>query len=379
VGELVDTEEKIRSLAQDAQFDVCAPRDVAALQLDSNQHRIYRVTLGHGRVEPHLRILLSNACEKDCGYCANRSGRDVRRLSFRPEELARLFHQMQGAGLVTGLFLSSAVHGNSALTMEREIATVEILRDKYRFRGYVHLKLMPGVDKATVERAMELANRVSVNLEAPNPRRLARLAGKKDFYGELVTPLRWVHEIKERRGSGVLSSGQTTQFVVGASGESDREILSTVGELYRQLHLSRVYYSAFTPLPDTPLENQRATPPVREHRLYQSDFLLRHYGFALEDLVFDEQGHLPLDTDPKTVAALHRPERFPVEVNSAPRRELLRVPGIGPLSAERILLMRRQGTLRSLRDLRESGAVVNRAAPFILLHGKRPAFQLALF
>jgi predicted DNA-binding helix-hairpin-helix protein len=379
VGESVDTEARLTSLTQDARFEVCALGDVDSFRAADPKRWISHTVLPNGRVEPHLKILLSNACEKDCAYCANRCGRDVRRASLRPEELARLFHQMWCAGLVTGLFLSSAVHGNSALTMEREIATVEMLRDRYQFRGYIHLKLMPGVDKATVERAMELANRVSANLEAPNPQRLARLTGKKDFYSELLTPLRWVQEIKERRGPGIMSLGHTTQFVVGASGESDREILSTVDQLYEQLHLARVYYSAFRPLPDTPLEDRPATSPVREHRLYQSDFLFRHYGFTLQDLIFDGQGHLPLDTDPKMLAALHRPESFPMEVNTAPRRELLRVPGIGPRSADRILLMRRQGNFRSLRDLRETGAVVNRAAPFILLGGKRPAFQPALF
>lgn len=374
----MDTQERIRCLTQDARFEVCAPGSVAEFDDDPRQW-IYHAVLPDGRTEPHLKVLLSNACERDCGYCANRAGRDFRRVSFRPEELAELFQQMWQARLVRGLFLSAGVFGNSALTMEREIATVELLRGKYRFRGYVHLKLMPGVEKATVERAMELADRVSLNLEAPNPERLARLAGKKDFYHELLTPLRWVHEIKERRGPDLLPSGHTTQFVVGASGESDREILSTVGELYDEFRLARAYYSAFRPLPDTPLQDHPTTSPIRERRLYQSDFLLRYYGFTLEDLVFDTQGHLPLDTDPKTLAALHRPEFFPVEVNTASRRELLRVPGLGPRSAERILRLRRQGTLRSLRDLGQSGAAVKRAAPFILLNGRRPVFQPRLF
>ncbi len=374
----MDTQERIRYLTQDARFEVCAPGSAARFDDDPRQW-IYHAVLPNGRTQPQLKILLSNACERDCGYCANRRGRDFRRVSFRPEELAGLFHQMWQARLVRGLFLSSGVCGNSAVTMEREIATVELLRGKYAFRGYVHLKLMPGVEKATVERAMELADRVSVNLEAPNPERLAELTGKKDFYHELLTPLRWVHEIRQRRGPGILPSGHTTQFVVGASGESDEEILSTVEELYGELHLARAYYSAFRPLPDTPLQDRPATSPIRERRLYQSDFLLRYYGFTLEDLVFDDQGHLSLDTDPKALAALHRPEFFPVEVNTASRRELLRVPGVGPRSADRILRLRRQGTLRSLRDLRESGAAVKRAAPFILLNGRRPAFQPALF
>lgn len=375
----MDTEERVRCLTEDARFEVCAQGNVGGPGVDDLGQWIYHAVLAGGRTEPHLKVLLSNACERDCGYCVNRWGRDFRRASFRPEELARLFHQMWQARMVRGLFLSSAVVGNSALTMEREIATVELLRGRYGFRGYVHLKLMPGVDKATVERAMELADRVSVNLEAPNPERLARLAGKKEFYSELLTPMGWVREIEEHRGPGLLPAGHTTQFVVGASGESDRELLSTVSELYGQFHLRRVYYSAFKPVPDTPLEDQPATLPIREHRLYQSDFLLRHYGFTLEDLVFDAQGHLPVEIDPKTLSALHRPEGFPVEVNAASRSELLRVPGIGPRSVERILHMRGQGTLRSLKDLKKSGASVGRAAPFILLQGRRPAFQPRLF
>jgi predicted DNA-binding helix-hairpin-helix protein len=330
-------------------------------------------------VEPHLKVLLSNACERDCGYCANRCGRSFERNSFRPEELAKAFHEMWRAGLVKGLFLSSAIHGGSALTMEREIATAEILRTKYDFRGYLHLKLMPGTERATVERAMELADRVSVNLEAPNPERLLRLAGKKDFFRELVTPLRWVKEIRERRGAEILRSGHTTQFVVGASGESDTEILSTVSRLYGQFGLARAYYSAFRPVPDTPLQDLPQTSPLRELRLYQCDFLLRHYDFTLQDLTFDEGGNLPLETDPKTLAALDQAERFPVEINRASRTELMRVPGIGPQSADRILEMRRQGTFRSLRDLKEAGVSAGRAAPFVLLQGRRPAFQPRLF
>jgi predicted DNA-binding helix-hairpin-helix protein len=300
-------------------------------------------------------------------------------VSFRPEELAETFHQMWRAKLVTGLFLSSGVHGNSSLTMERMISAVEILRRKYSYQDYIHLKLMPGVDRATVERAVQLADRVSVNLEAPNPERLARLAGKKDFYEELLTPLRWVTEIRESKGRGFPPLGHTTQFVVGASDESDKEILTTVSGLYRELRLTRVYYSAFRPIADTPLEDHPPTPPIREHRLYQSDFLLRHYGFTPKDLVFDQHGNLPTGTDPKTLAALHQPERFPVEINTAPRSELLRVPGIGPGSARRILELRRKGTFRSLGDLKKVGASAQRAAPFILVDGKRPPSQLSLF
>jgi len=375
----MDLLDKLARLAQDARFEVCTPGGSQGWRREDPRRWITPTVLPAGRVEPHFKVLLSNACEKDCAYCANRCGRDFQRVTFRPEELAETFYQIWRAKLVTGLFLSSAVHGNSSLTMERMISAVEILRQKYNYQEYIHLKLMPGVDKATVERAAQLADRVSVNLEAPNPERLARLAGKKDFYGELLTPLRWVSEIQESKGRALLPLGHTTQFVVGASGESDKEILTTVGGLYRELKLTRVYYSAFNPIEDTPLEDHLATPPIREHRLYQSDFLLRHYGFTLQDLVFDQQGNLPKETDPKTLAALHQPELFPVEINTAPREELLRVPGVGPRSANRIVELRRKGAFRSLGDLKKVGASAQRAAPFVLVDGKRPPFQLSLF
>ncbi len=375
----MDSLQKLESLAEDARFDVCTPGASQGWRQDDPRRWITFTTLPDGRIEPRLKVLLSNACEKDCAYCANRRGRSFRRLKFRPEELAETFYEMWQAKLVTGLFLSSAVQGNSARTMDRMICTVEILRAKYRYQGYIHLKLMPGVDRGSVERAVQLADRVSVNLEAPSPERLARLAGGKSFYEDLMTPLRWVSEIRRSEGHHLLPAGHTTQLVVGACDESDREILTTAYSLYRELGLARVYYSAFGPIADTPLEDHPATPPIRQHRLYQSDFLLRHYGFSLEDLVFDEKGDLPMKTDPKTASALRQPERFPVEINTAPREDLLRVPGIGPRTAGRILNLRRQGTFRSPSDLKRVGASASRAAPFVLLGGKRPPRQLSLF
>ncbi len=375
----MDPLEKIEALTQDARFEVCTPGDSTIQGKDDPRRWISHAVLPTGQTVPLFKVLLSNACERDCAYCANRCGRDFRRTSFRPDELAATFYQMWRAKLVKGLFLSSAVHGSSQLTMDREIATVEILRTKYKYAGYIHLKVMPGTDRATVERAVQLADRVSANLEAPSPERLARLAAKKDFYEELLTPLRWVKEIRQDRDKEVLSSGCTTQLIVGASGESDLEILTTAAELYRELGLTRVYYSAFRPIPDTPLQDHPATSAIRQHRLYQSDFLLRHYGFTTKDFVFGEHGDLPTETDPKILAALHQPACFPVEINMASREELLRVPGIGPRSARRILEWRRGGCFRSLADLKKTGVSVRRAAPFILLDGQHPPYQLSLF
>jgi putative DNA modification/repair radical SAM protein len=373
----MDTLEKVEVLGQSAQYDLCGECGSASRVRDDIGRWIYPAALPDGKTVKLLKILQSNACQKDCLYCPTRRGRDFRRIAFLPEELARLFDELHRRRLVQGLFLSSAVCGDADRTMGRIIATAEILRTRYEFRGYIHLKIMPGASPAAVERALELATRVSVNLEAPNQERLSRLAPGKDFEAELLAPMRRAREIAQERG--LAPAGMTTQFVVGPAGESDQELLSTTQRLYRELDLARIYYSAFQPVPDTPLENHPSTPPLREHRLYQSDFLFRKYGFALDELIFDAQGNLPTDTDPKTLWAVRHPERFPVEVNRASKEELLRVPGIGPRSAARIVRLRHQGRFRSLGDLRQIGVVTRWAAPFVLLDGRRPPIQLSLW
>jgi putative DNA modification/repair radical SAM protein len=325
--------------------------------------------LPDGRHIMLLKVLMSNVCENDCAYCANRCSRDYERVEFTPDELSRLFVWLYQRGLVKGLFLSSAVSGSTDRCMSRMIAAVEQLRYRYGFRGYIHLKVLPGASRSSVERAVTLATRVSVNLEAPTQKHLVRIASQKEF-DQLIGPMGWIRELKEE--GRVAKAGQTTQFVVGAAGESDREIVTTTNWLYRKMDLARVYYSAFQPIVDTPLENHPPTPLMREHRLYQADFLLRKYGFSAEEICFDAGGQLPLKADPKMVWACSHPERFPVEVNRAPQEELLRVPGIGPVSARRIVRVRSQHTLSSLEDLKRLGAVTRWAAPFILFNGRRP-------
>lgn len=374
----VDTRQKIEVLGRSAQYDLCgeACGTEASRVRDDLGRWIYPAVLPDGKRINLLKVLLTNACENDCYYCANRASRNFRRLSFTPEELAYAFDQMHRRGLVQGLFLSSGVC-NATRTMDRMIATVELVRRRYAFPGYVHLKILPGATFAHVERAVQLANRVSVNLEAPNPERLARIAPPKDFTTHLLQPLHWTKRLIEESKRGSVS--QTTQFVVGAADETDRELLSTTAQLYREVGLARVYFSAFQPIPETPLEDHLPTPLLREHRLYQTDFLFRKYGFTFEDLVFDDAGNLPSEADPKMMWAQAHPECFPVEVNRASREELLRVPGIGPTSASRILKLRGKDRLRELSDLQRTGAVAKRAAPFVLLNGKQPPFQLSLW
>jgi predicted DNA-binding helix-hairpin-helix protein len=263
--------------------------------------------------------------------------------------------------------------------MDPMLATVELLRHKYAYRDYIHLKIMPGAERAQVEQALQLADRVSVNLEGANPERLASLAPRKDFEGELLEAMRWVRGISRAQGPLVKRPSMVTQFVVGPAGESDRELLTTVDRLYRHLKLARAYYSGFNPVPDTPLAGAARTPAIRQHRLYQADWLLRFYHFALDELPFDPGGALPVEVDPKLAWARQHLSERPVEVNRAGRRELLRVPGIGPRSADAILRARRQGCLRDLASLRTLGALADRAAPFVLLDGKRPPLQLSFW
>ena len=332
-----------------------------------------------GKRIPVVKTLMTSACEKDCYYCATRRGRNsVRRETFKPDELAAGFNQIQQRGLAEGLFLSSGVVGGGTRTMAKTISTVEILRRKYEFRGYVHLKLMPGAERAAIERAIELADRVSVNLEAPNTARLQKLSGTKQFTQELLAPLRAARALMRERPE-LARTSLVTQFVVGAAQESDREILATAAHLYRELALARIYYSAFSPVRETPLENHAPTNPLRELRLYQTDFLLRQYGFAYDELTFDAGSNLPLDTDPKTAYALAHPEKFPLDVQRAERAELLRVPGLGPKSVQRLLDLRHRHTFTTIYELKKLGADADRAAPFILLDGKRPMYQLSLF
>jgi predicted DNA-binding helix-hairpin-helix protein len=376
----MDISTKIETLGKSAQYDLC--NDCGATgnrQRDDLGRWIYPTALPDGKRVRVLKVLMTNVCEKNCGYCGIRAGRDVPRTSFTPEELARAFDRMVRADLVDGLFLSSGVCAGPDRTMDRMLACVERIRLVDGFRGYIHLKLLPGASEAHIEQAVQLAQRVSVNLEAPNAERLAAIAPHKDFFEELARPMRIAKRLIDASGGRLAPAGQTTQFVVGAAGEPDSEILSTSARLYDELGLRRAYYSAFSPVPGTALEDRPATPAWREHRLYQADWLLRFYGFRMDDLVFDAGGNLTRAADPKRMYAQCHPELFPVEVNQAGRAELLRVPGLGPQSVDRILSWRRRGTFKELSHLTKAGAVAGRAAPYILLNGRRPPHQLPLW
>ncbi|GAP14818.1 predicted DNA-binding protein with the Helix-hairpin-helix motif [Longilinea arvoryzae] len=343
---------------------------------------IYGAAAGGRRVKL-LKTLLTSACERDCYYCPFRAGRNFQRETMQPDELSASFSHMVRAGQVEGLFLSSALAGGGVKTQDRLIATAEILRQKHGFHGYLHLKIMPGAEKEQVLRAMQLADRVSINLEAPNEKRLGYLAPHKNFWEELFTRLRWVEDVRRSLPGEQAWKGHwpsvTTQFVVGAAGENDLELLTTSEYLFRQFHLARTYYSAFNPIPDTPLQDHIPENPVRQQRLYQASFLLRDYGFCLEDLPFEQTGFLPLTIDPKRAWAEQNLSEQPIDINRADRAQLLRVPGIGPKTADHLLSERHRNPLHTVSDLARLGIPVQKSTPFILLDGKRPAHQMSLW
>jgi predicted DNA-binding helix-hairpin-helix protein len=330
-----------------------------------------------------LKTLLTSACERDCFYCPFRAGRDFRRATFKPDEFANLFSKMNQSGMAEGVFLSSGVAGGGVRTQDKLLDTADILRRKYHFKGYLHLKMMPGSEKDQVFRAMQLADRVSVNLEAPNTERLAILAPHKIFIEELMRPLRWVEEIRRAEPAYKFWNGHypstVTQFVAGGSDESDLELLNTTQWLMKNVRLKRAYFSAFHPIRNTPLENKPAVDPMREHRLYQASFLLRDYGFDLEDLPFTNDHNLPIHTDPKQAWAQLNLIHNPVEINKAEKRDLLRIPGIGLKGADAIIKARRSNRLRDLSALKKLGIIAERAAPYVLLNGHKAAAQLILF
>ncbi len=303
----------------------------------------------------------------------------MKRMTFTPDELASGLDTMQRAGQVQGMFLSSGIIKGSVTTQDKIIDTAEIVRKRYGYRGYLHLKLMPGIQYEQLYRLMQLADRVSVNLEGPTQERLDALAPKKDFQRELVTMLRWAEEIRRGHPYEKLA-GTVTQFVVGAVGDTDQELLSLSSRLYSEMGLTRAYYSGFSPVIQTPFENLPATDPLREHRLYQASFLLRDYGWKVEDLPFLSDGNMLLDMDPKRAWAERHLRDAPVEIMTASREQLLRVPGIGPLGADAILKARRTGKLTSLTDLQKLGIrAPEQAFPYILLNGRKPFTQLHLF
>ena len=362
----MDLDRKLELLADDARFEACDSFTPRKRKGKRSAPGIQATRDPSGRPMALFRLLQSNSCEWDCPYCPLRRSNDIERATLTPEELATTFMERHTAGAVQGLFLSSAVDGGVRPAMARMLDTVELLRIRFAYTGYVHLKLMPGARPDEVERAAILADRVSINLEAPNGERMKRISPERRW-STILEPMAYARQQQE---VGNLPSGQATQLVVGASGESDREIFAATSRMYREFKLRRVYFNAFRSQPNTPMAGHESTPFVRQQRLQEADWLVRHYGFDASELPFEADDNLSLQLDPKFAWALQHPERFPVEVQTADREVLLRVPGIGPISVERILAMRGAVRFRELQHLRKLGVVVDKARHFVTLDGR---------
>jgi predicted DNA-binding helix-hairpin-helix protein len=356
----MDTIEKLRVLSENSQYDLAC-----ACGTGKDEHRkrgtdgrwLYPVPLQQGGYTVLLKTLLSNTCVNDCKYCPLRSEIDLRRCMLQPEEVARVFMEYQKKKKVFGLFLSSGVIKDADFTMDKINTAARLLRYKHNFRGYIHLKIIPGSSDAAIEDALSLATAVSLNIETPGRKHFSVLSSKKDYDKDIVRPLKLMGRLTQK-GMRFSKVKCTTQFIVGASDETDSEIIQYMFGLYKRLNFKRVYFSAYQRglgHPGIPGEKKFLINAedsfMREHRLYQTDFLIRRYGFNSEDILFEKTGNLSLDKDPKEIWAENHMEFYPVRINTSDREALLKVPGIGPETVKRILDMRRDRKITRLEDI----------------------------
>ena len=372
--------DKLKILAESAKYDVsCASSGTSRShkkgQIGSAEGwGICHSFAEDGRCISLLKIMLTNNCIYDCAYCINRRSNDLPRATFSVSELVNLTIEFYRRNYIEGLFLSSGVVRNPDYTMERLVKVVKDLRQVYRFNGYIHLKSIPGASQELVNEAGLYADRMSVNIEIPNEQSLQLLAPEKDFQS-VFTPMRYIQQgmlqsaeerKKFRHAPRFVPAGQSTQMIVGATSDSDKDILHLTSALYKRPSMKRVYYSGFVPVNgyDNRLPALKQPPLVRENRLYQADWLLRFYNFKVDEIVDDSYPDLDLEIDPKLAWALRHPEAFPVDINRADYEMLLRVPGLGVKSAKMILTARRYSRLGT-SHLKQIGVVLKKAQYFI--------------
>ena len=369
-----DAQQKLQILSTDAQYDLacaCGSSKEESRKRSGEGKWIYPITLPNGGKSTLFKTLISNVCTSDCRYCPLRENMDIRRCTLGVDETVRAFLDYYQRREVFGLFLSSGVLGSADATMDRLNSVARILRKRHRFKGYIHLKIIPGASGAAIEEAVSLADAVSVNIETPGEKNLAKLSKKKRYIQDIIEPMKMVRTLTAP-GSRYAGVKQTTQFIVGAAGEPDAEIVKYMFGLYERMKLSRVYFSAYQRgLGDECIAGEAATGGsatdilMREHRLYQVDFLLRRYGFAQSDIIFEKDGNLSLAVDPKEAWAKRHPEMYPVNVNTASRLALLRVPGIGPVTTKRIIEQRKQRRLVRIEDAGKVGARLEKARKYL--------------
>ena len=378
---------KLKTLAEAAKYDVsCASSGHSRGNKDKGLGTAHGWGICHsfaedGRCVSLLKIMLTNHCMYDCAYCINRRSSDVKRATFSVTELVELTVEFYRRNYIEGLFLSSGVVRSPDYTMERMVRVAKDLRTLHRYHGYIHLKSIPGAGRELLAEAGRYADRLSVNIEIPTEENLKLLAPEKD-YRSVLQPMSFISQgalesaeerRKHRHAPRFAPAGQSTQLIVGATPETDRQILQLSTALYRRPMLKRVYYSGYIPVNtgDSRLPALTAPPLVREHRLYQADWLMRFYSFRADEIVDDKNPNLDLELDPKLTYALRHPEMFPVDVNRADYETILRIPGIGVKSAQLIVASRRYGRLNG-EQLRKMGVVMKRAQYFITCHELAP-------
>lgn len=347
----MDLYQKISVLGPNAKYDTCGPKDFGQT---TNIPGVYHAKVAGNNVCRLFKVLQSNHCLNNCRYCAFRRDRSCPRVSATPDEMSKAFISAHSRRLVDGLFLSSGIVANPEITMSRMLDTARILRKKYQYRGYLHLKIMPGTSRNCIEESLNLSNRISLNIESPTESDLSSLSPDKDLKNGFFRTLFTIRkEIKKRKLKNQKSPSLTTQFVVGAGEEKDRDIIRMTNLLYQNFGLKRVFYSSFRPVPGTPLAEKAPASATREHRLYQADFLMRFYRFKPYELPLDENGFLDESKDPKTAWADQNPALFPVNLNKANYWDLLKVPGLGPTSAQKIIKLRTRSKISSFTQLQK--------------------------
>lgn len=373
IKKTISPEEKLSILSNDSKYDLacaCAPSKDEHRKRSKEDKWIYPVILPNGGKTFLFKTLLSNECINNCKYCPLRINSNAKRLRLEPEELVKLFLSYYLSGKVSGLFLSSGVINNPDTTMER-INRAAILLRRNNFRGYIHLKIIPGASDSAIRKAIALASAVSLNIETAGEENFKALSTTKNYLQDIINPTSLISKLTQK-GSFYQNVKHTTQFVIGASQETDREIVNYSGKLYRELSLDRVYFSSYqrgAGAQDVYGERSSYTNSqllMREHRLYQADWLLRKYGFQSYEIPFSQDGNLSLETDPKEMWARLHPEFFPVNVNCADKLSLLRVPGLGLVLAERILEFRRSNVeIRALTDLGKPNKTLKKSLSYI--------------
>jgi len=361
--------EKLRILGDGSRYDLC---NYVSLNQENftkvKQPGIYHTKSSCGSSVPLFKTLMSNHCTSDCLYCVNNCQNKFQRDEYTPQELVSVFLHYYENHYAEGLFLSSGIPGDPDQAMDNLVEVARLLRKEHEYQGYIHLKILPGASYDHIKRAMGLADRISVNLESATATGFSELTTTKDYQKDVLRRMKWINRLKNRYPQ-LVPAGQSTQLMVGANQESDADILKRVDWLKKNLNIKLSYLSPFTPLDNTPLYNHSQPDPKRVPRLYQAQFLINSYGFPLEEMVLDDSEHLILDSDPKQLWAQLHPEHFPVEVNESSFNDLIKVPGIGPKSARKIIAARRAGhVFTTLEDLKGKGVWIRRAEPFIKLN-----------